>query len=349
MFLHRILLTAVISGFAFSASAQSKNYEVAAVAFYNFENLFDTEDDPNNWGDDEFLPTGPYRYDETVYQQKLTNLATVISQLGSELTPDGPAILGTTEVENARVLTDLARHPLIAHRNYQVIHFDSRDSRGIDVGLLYNPVYFKVLSARPLLVDISGQDGKGGRTRDVLFVHGILAGDTISVLVNHWPSRRGGESASAPLRAIAAAVNRVTIDSLMRHAPSKVIIMGDFNDDPTDPSITKVLGASGDRKNLKTGGVYNPFVSFYKKGIGTSAYNDSWGLFDQIMLTEPLVNSEETRWKYYKAEVFNKEFLKNKFGRWKGYPLRSFDNNNWQNGYSDHFPAVVYLVRAAQR
>ncbi len=319
---------------------------MAAVAFYNFENLFDTEDDLKNRGDDEYLAEGKYQYDEHVYKQKLHNLATVIQRMGTTLTPDGPALIGAAEVENGKVLADLVGQPEIAGRGYRYIHFESRDFSGIDVGMIYNPRYFRVLTARPLMVDISMQGKKGGRTRDVLYVHGVFAGDTIHVFVNHWPSRRGGEAASEPLRAIAAAVNRKIIDSLMSRNPNtKAIIMGDLNDDPTDVSITKILGAEGKKKRLEANGIYNPFIDFYKKGIGTSAYNDTWGLFDQIMVTAPLVNAPDTEWKYYKAEVFNQDFLKAKFGRWKGYPLRSFDNFRWVNGYSDHFPAIVYLVR----
>ena len=133
---------------------RKKKYQVAAVAFYNFENLFDTEDDPKNWGDNEFLPSGPYRYTNEIYQQKLHNLATVLQQLGRELTPDGPAIIGTAEIENDKVLEDLVSQPEIRARGYKFIHFDSPDSRGIDVAMLYNPKYFRVLSAKTLNTDI---------------------------------------------------------------------------------------------------------------------------------------------------------------------------------------------------
>lgn len=329
----------------FQAFSQKKNYQIAAISFYNFENLFDTIDDPKNWGDDEFLPAGPYNYTEEVYKKKLHNLATVIKQLGTELTPDGPAIIGTAEVENSRVLEDLVSQPEIKDRNYQFIHFDSPDPRGIDVAMLYNPDYFRVLQARALKTDISRFEGKGGRTRDVLYVSGILAGDTVHVFVNHWPSRRGGEAASAPLRAIAANVSKRIIDSLTKENPdAKAIIMGDLNDDPVDASVAKVLGAKGNKKDIGPTGIFNPFTSFYKKGIGTLGYNDSWNLFDQIMITGGLVR-ENKGWRFYKAEVFNRDFLKTKFGQYKGYPLRSFSGNAWQNGYSDHFPTLIYLVR----
>jgi len=328
------------------ALSQKKNYQVTAIAFYNFENLFDTEDDPKNWGDDEFLPTGPYRYSKEIYQQKLHNLATVIQKLGTDVTPDGPAIIGTAEIENDKVLEDLTQQPEIKSRGYKFIHFDSPDSRGIDVAMLYNPKYFKVLTARTLNTDISSFGEKGGRTRDVLYVNGVLLGDTINVFVNHWPSRRGGEATTAPLRAVAAYVNKKMIDSLLVKNPrAKSVVMGDLNDDPTDASVTTVLGATGDKKKVKTGGLYNPFVSYYKNGIGTLGYDDRWNLFDQIIISGSFLDAPETEWKYYKADVFNKEFLKNSFGRYKGYPHRSFDGTQWLNGYSDHFPTIVYFLK----
>ena len=190
---------------------------------------------------------------------------------------------------------------------------------------------------------------KGGRTRDVLYISGILLGDTINVFVNHWPSRRGGEAATAPLRAIAAGVSKRVIDSLMTLNPrTKAIVMGDLNDDPTDPSVVKVLEAKGDKQDVTVTGIYNPFMSFYKNGIGTLGFDDRWNLFDQIMLTGAFLHASENEWRFYKAEVFNKEFLKNSFGKYKGYPHRSFDGNTWLNGYSDHFPTLIYLIKEVQ-
>ncbi|HRO41777.1 MAG TPA: endonuclease/exonuclease/phosphatase [Flavipsychrobacter sp.] len=345
MIIKKILLSFLLFC-SYCAVAQKKNYQVSAIAFYNFENLFDTEDDPKNWGDDEFLPTGPYRYTQEIYEQKLHNLATVIKQLGTDVTPDGAAIIGTAEIENDKVLQDLTQQPEIKERGYKFIHFDSPDSRGIDVAMLYNPKYFKVLFARTLNTNISKFGEKGGKTRDVLYVNGVLLGDTINVFVNHWPSRRGGEAATAPLRAIAASVSKRIIDSLKAINPrTKSIVMGDFNDDPIDLSITKVLGATGEKNKVGKKGLFNPFVNFYKSGIGTLGYDDRWNLFDQIIISGSFLHASENEWKYYKAEVFNKEFLKNSFGRYKGYPHRSFDGNRWLNGYSDHFPTIVYFVK----
>lgn len=320
-------------------------YQVAAIAFYNFENLFDTLDDPRKF-DEEFTPNGANRYTGSIYRAKLHNLAMVLQKLGTDVTPDGPAIIGTAEIENARVLEDLAAQPEIRHRNYRPILFEGPDARGIDVAMLYNPRYFTMLRARALYTDISESGEKGGKTRDVLHVTGILAGDTTHVFVNHWPSRRGGEAASAPLRARAAMVSKRVIDSLTRVNPAtKVIVMGDLNDDPNSPSVIKVLGAKTNKNKVREGELYNPWMAFLEKGIGTLAYQDSWNLFDQIILSSGWLRTEGKGWRFYKAEVFNRDFLKEKFGQYKGYPHRSFNGPNWINGYSDHFPVLVYLVK----
>ncbi len=334
--------------FSIPVQAEKNNYQITVIAFYNLENLFDTDNDPSNPGDDEFSAGGAYNYTPDIYKQKLHNLATVIQKMGTEFTPDGPAIIGVAEVENGRVLEDLVAQPAISKRKYRIVHFDSPDWRGIDVGLLYNPSYFTPIEARPLLVDISQNGQKGGRTRDILYVKGILAGDTIHLFVNHWPSRRGGEAASAPLRAIAAGVCRTQIDTILHYSPdARIVVMGDFNDDPVNTSISKVLNTTGDKNALTAGKLYNPWLGLYKNGVGTLAYNDNWNLFDQIILSAGWLHKDDAQWRYYRTEVFDRGFLKNSFGRYKGYPHRSFSGNQWQNGYSDHFPALIYLIRTA--
>ncbi len=330
------------------ASAQLK-MQISAVAFYNFENLFDTLDDPKNWGDNEFLSTGAYNYTGAVYRQKLSNLSTVISDLGAKTMSDGPAIIGVAEIENGHVLEDLVRQPLIKDK-YSFIHFDSYDSRGIDVAMLYNPRYFKVLNAQGLRVYINNmKNSKEGRTRDILYVNGILVGDTLHLLVNHWPSRRGGEKASAPLRAAAASAAKKLIDSITsKNTQAKIILMGDLNDDPVSESVTKVLGAKGNIGKVAMNDLYNPWLNFYKKGIGTLGFDDRWNLFDQIMISGSFLkknNTIEDSWLYYKSEVFKKDYLIEKFGRYKGYPKRSFVNNQWNNGLSDHLPTIIYFIK----
>jgi hypothetical protein len=331
--------------FCIDANAQETRKAVAAVAFYNFENLFDTLDDPHKF-DEDFTPGGAYHYTGTVYRAKLHNLAGVLQQLGTELNPDGPALIGTAEIENDLVLSDLVAQPEIRSRGYRFVHFESPDNRGVDVALLYHPKYFRVLQARALETDIRESGEKGGRTRDVLYVTGIFAGDTTHVFVNHWPSRRGGAAASAPLRATAARVSKRVIDSLMKRVPqTRVLLMGDLNDDPNDPSVMKVLGANGDRRKVSPGGLFNPWLAFIRKGIGTLCFDDTWNLFDQVMLSSGWLNASPGHWRFFRAEIYNREFLKEAFGKYKGYPHRSFEGPRWIDGYSDHFPVVVYLVR----
>jgi hypothetical protein len=342
--LRALLFTAIWLSSGQFAFAQKKNYQISVVAFYNFENLFDTENDPNK-DDDEFTPDGPYHYTDIVYKEKLHNLATVLQQLGTEKTPDGPAIIGTAEIENGRVLTDLANQPEIKDRNYQHVWFEGPDPRGIDVALLYNPKYFTVLASKSITVNLNQTGGKE-LTRDVLYVTGLLVGDTVHVLVNHWPSRRGGESVTEGKRAIVAGMNKRISDSLFNvNANVRILIMGDLNDDPVDNSVAKVLGAKKDKESVTPKSLYNPWAEYYKRGIGTLGYNDSWNLFDQLILSNSFLEKNTDKWKFYKAEIFNRDFLIEKFGRYKGYPHRSFSGNTWINGYSDHLPVFVYLIK----
>lgn len=331
---------------AFNQTLAQTDYNVVAVGFYNFENLFDTVDDPENWGDDEFLPTSGKNWNQEKYQEKLGHLASVVKELGTELTPDGVAILGVAEVENRQVLEDFAKQKSVASRNYQVIHFDSPDHRGIDVGLLYNPKYFKPINQKSIPLNTIGYNGDSLKTRNILYVSGILDGDTVHVLVNHWPSRRGGEAASSPLREFAASVNKKIVDSLKQvRSNPKVLIMGDLNDDPINPSVTKVLNAQKKIQKTKAGGFYNPMYEFYQKGIGSNAWRDSWNLFDQIILSYGLVNKKEPGYSFYKAKVHNKKYLTQTFGQYQGYPFRTWVGNTYLGGYSDHFPVYVYLIK----
>lgn len=332
--------------------AHAKNYQVASIAFYNVENLFDTLDDPYK-NDDDFLPKGSYNYTPRVYQKKLQNIARVISGLASDKEskyqiPGGPAIIGLAEIENASVVYDLTQQPALKDRNYRILHFESPDQRGIDVGMIYRPDMFTVLGARSLYVDITNDKSKS-RTRDILYASGILAGDTIHILVGHWPSRSGGEAASMWKRERAARVCRNVIDSLQKIDPEvKVVVMGDLNDDPVSPSVARTLGAIGDIDKVKPTSMYNPWTAFYKKGIGTLGYNDSWNLFDQIIVSGGWITGNSKGWKYHKAEIYSRQFLVSQFGKYKGYPHRSFSGSKWMDGYSDHFPTLIYLLKETE-
>ncbi len=329
--------------------AQQKQYNIGAIGFYNLENLFDTIDSPDT-RDSEFTPLGDNLYNTEVYLDKLNKLARVISELGTDRTPDGVAILGVAEVENRKVLEDLVAEPAIRARRYEIVHYDSPDQRGIDVGLLYQPKYYKVLNSRPIPVEIYDDKGERTYTRDILFVSGLFDGEPLHVLVNHWPSRRGGEAATQPLRNYAASLCKSVADSLMQADPNaKIIIMGDLNDDPSSPSVRQVLNAKQKKEQVKPGGMFNPMYDFYKKGIGTLAYQDAWSLFDQLILSYGLINPSAGGYQFYQANVHNKPYMTQQTGHFKGYPFRCYVGATYTGGYSDHFPVYLYLIREVPR
>lgn len=337
-------ITILILLFTISVQAQ-KSVEVAVIGFYNLENLFDTINDPEK-NDEDFLPNGSYNYNSSVYFDKLEKLSGILSEIGTELSPDGAALIGFCEVENLSVVEDLVKQKAIADRNYQIVHFESQDFRGIDVGLLYNPKYFKVLDSKNLFVQLPDSDGKPRFTRDILYVKGIFLGEEIHVFVNHWPSRRGGEAKSSPKRELAASVAKKKIDEIMAENPdAKIVLMGDLNDDPTNNSIKKIIGAKGNIESVGKSQFYNPWFKMYKNGIGTLAYNDSWNLFDQIVVSEAFTNTKQDGFRFYKAKIFKKPEMISTEGRYKGYPKRAYSFGTYIGGFSDHFPTYVVLVR----
>ena len=180
-------------------------------------------------------------------------------------------------------------------------------------------------------------------------VSGRLAGERVHFIVNHWPSRLGGEKQSSPKREAAAALTKHLADSLLAADPdSKVIIMGDLNDDPTNNSCKVVLGAKKKQQEVKPGGFFNTMWEMYDRGIGTLAYNGAWNLFDQIIISSNLVGKDRSTLKYIRSEVFNRDFLKQKEGKYKGYPLRTHAAGAYLNGYSDHFPTLIYLAKEVE-
>jgi hypothetical protein len=325
---------------------EKKTFKIHTIAFYNLENLFDTIDDPIKF--DEASPIMELKTNrEDIFKKKTHNMARVIADIGFDVTNNTPVILGVCEIENRDVLDKIVNDSLLTRKNYGIVHFDSPDSRGIDVGLLYQKQLFTPLhTSKHELIIYDDEDGKRVYTRDQLLVSGLLDGDMIHVIVNHWPSRRGGEERSRPKRVAAAKLNKHIVDSLQTIDPyAKIFIMGDLNDDPVNASLKKVLKTEKNKNRVGLKGLYNPFESFYKNGIGTTAYRDAWSLFDQIILSKPLLEKDYSSFQFYKAGVFNKNYLITTAGAYRGYPFRSWANGGFSGGFSDHFPVYVYVIK----
>lgn len=332
-----LALLAVLAVFPCLAQ-EKKQMEAYVIGFYNLENLFDTIDDPDR-NDEQFLPGGDYGWSALKYESKLSKLAYAISRM-----PRNLAILGVAEAENIGVLEDLVLQDEIADRSFKPILVEGNDARGIDVGLIYNPRYFTPTNVTSTRIRTEGDESF--RTRDQLCVTGLLAGEEISIVVLHWPSRGGGEKRSAPRRRDAALTTKAICDSLYALNPqAKIVVMGDLNDDPVDDSVVKHLGAKNKKEETQPGQLYNPCYTLYKKGIGSLGYQDEWNLFDQVMVSHALIDESIGGLHYWKSEIFNRSFLKQQEGRYKGYPLRTHSSGVWTNGYSDHFPSLIWVVR----
>ena len=337
-----LLILSVMALAATSVVAQDKPY---MVAFWNFENLFDIYNDPETH-DDEFTPEGIKKWNETKYQKKLYNLERVIFDMAA-INKEYPVVLGVSEIENRSVLEDLVSQPKLKGAKYRICHFDSPDARGVDVAFLYRADVFKLEGSDNIKLNVP--ELPNFRTRDLVVMWGTIEGEPFYFLVSHWPSRLGGKEASQFKRDACAKQIREIKDSLLQANPAtKVVVMGDFNDDATDASLVKVMGAKGKVKELNTGDFFNPYVQMLKAGLGTLAYQDSWNLFDNICVTENLVNGTYGKLRLIKGKkfygnIFTRPYMLQQEGQYKGYPLRTFVTNNFQNGFSDHFPVYIYI------
>lgn len=329
----------------FIQTKAQQEYKIGLVGFYNLENLFDTLDQ-EDVKDEEFLPNGDYVWNTDKYYDKLSNLDRVLTEIGTDYSPDGLAVIGVSEVENRSVLEDLIRQKGIKNRNYQIVHDESPDKRGIDVALLYQEKYFQYEGHKLVPVPLVEKEISSRPTRSVLHVWGKFDSEDFHFLVNHWPSRSGGEAASAPKRKLAATTARSIVDSIFREdEKAKIILMGDLNDDPISPSVKKVIGTKSKKRKLKKEEFYNPFEKYYKKGIGSNAWRDSWNLFDQMLLSHGLIEDRQDGYRHYKSVVFNPPYLISKTGNFKGYPFRTFAGSRYQGGFSDHLPVFCVFVK----
>lgn len=331
------------------ASSQDKKYRVATIAFYNLENLFDVENDPNKFDERSPIMEMDSAVRPKVYKKKVANMAEVISKIGTDFVGMPPAIIGVCEVENDDVLLDLTNEPKLRPYSYGIVHHESPDVRSIDTGLLYQRnLFIPTNSVAHEVIIFKGIDkSKRKYTRDVLVVSGKLRGENFHFIVNHWPSRSGGQKKSEPRRLEAAKVTKKAIDSLQVIDPyAKIMVMGDFNDGPYNKSIAEVVGTKFNKEKVGLKELYNPYEEIRKNGGGTIAYRGSWDIFDQVFFTDPLLDDKDySEFRYFKSGIFAPTFLQNPRGRWKGYPYRSFSGGGFSGGYSDHFPVFVYLIR----
>ncbi len=344
--LYSLMALLWLSGITLTAQDKQTTY---TVMFYNAENLFDVYNDPNVL-DDEFTPEGPKVWTETKYWKKIENTAEVIHAI-AQANRQFPAIIGLSEIENRLVLDDLVSEQRLAGANYQIVHYDSPEARGVDVALLYRPDQFDYLWSEPIRPNIPGRPDF--KTRDILAVAGKIEGELFCFFVNHWSSRRGGAHSSEYLRCGNAQTLRDYADSLRTVYPDiKLVAMGDMNDNPTDKSLLEVLGAVGDLDKLVDGGMFNPFYQLFEDGYGTTAYQDAWSLFDNLVVSDNLIKesargirllpSKQRKGRYY-ATIFKRPFLIQQKGQYKNYPWRTYSGNAFLGGYSDHFPVFITL------
>jgi len=302
---------------------------------YNVENLFDTINDPLK-DDEEFLPSAKKNWNGKRYAEKLKHISQVIAATGY------PELIGLCEIENKSVLDDLVKVDSLKPFAYQVVHFESPDERGIDVGLLVQSKSFKIIASRPYRVDLPGD--KARPTRDIVYAKLVFKRDTLHVFVNHWPSRRGGEQESEPNRMAAANTLRLLTDSLFTiSSNAKILLLGDFNDYPTNKSLKDILGASLSENLAKRTGFVNLVAPLMLQGQGSEVYQGQWTMLINIIASTSLVKSSKGL-KIGKAEILKKSFLLYKNEK-KGTeePNRTYGGDRYYGGYSDHLPVWVEM------
>lgn len=331
---------------ALNGMAQKK-FSAYAIGFYNLENLFDTCHDEGK-NDYQYLPNGSYKWTGLKYTNKLRNMSRVLAEMATDKLPGvGCAVIGVSEVENSKALDDLVAQEPLKARGYTYAHIEGPDRRGVDCAMLYNPKLFKLRDMKLVPYVPELEKDSTYRTRGFLTVSGEMAGEHVVVVVCHWPSRFAGSF----YREVAGRQVRALKDSLLRDDPkAKVFVMGDMNDDPTNKSMKDELRARGDMKDVKDGDMYNPWYNLLvKEGIGTLTYQGSWNLFDQIVMTPNVVNldgrKDYSELKLWRHEIFKRDYLFQEDGKYKGNPKRTHAGGAWLNGYSDHLPVIVYLLK----
>ena len=330
------------------ASQAQKKFSVYGVGFYNLENLFDTCHDAGK-NDYEYLPDGANRWTGLKYSSKLKNMARVLSEMGTDKLPGvGCAAIGVSEVENAKCLEDLCNQEPLKAKNFKYLLLEGPDRRGVDCGLVYNPKLFQVRDVKLVPYIYILPEDSARATRGFLTVSGTLAGEHVTIVVNHLPSR----GATSFYREEGGRQIRLLVDSLVKADPNvKILVMGDMNDDPQDKSMAEALGAKRKMKDVpnEPSGLWNPWWDVLASGTGTLQYDGKWNLFDQIIVSNALLDRDGKKdyktLKLWNYQIFRRDYLFQKEGKYKGNTLRTHAGGAWLNGYSDHLPTVVYLIK----
>lgn len=308
-------------------------HDLQTIAFYNLENLFDVHDDKRTY-DNDFIPTSVKKWTTARYDNKLRKLSFAISNIGKKETGKHPALVGIAEVENAKVIQDLINYKHLEGCNYHFIHYDSLDERGIDVALIYDTTVFEVTHSDVFRINLVNHEGLPDHTRDILLVSGMLDGERVHVIVNHWSSRHEGEKETEPKRmASSNKVAEIISNLRLENENAKVIVMGDFNDDPSSNSINNLVNAAN---------LYNPMDTLRSFSRGTTLHFRQWNLFDQIIISTNFFDKIPDALEFDSANIFDADFLKLFNGKYKGSPFRTYLGKKYQGGYSDHFP--VYAI-----
>jgi len=307
----------------------------ATIAFYNLENLFDTVDDKNTL-DDDYLPESKKGWDAKKYHLKLDKISEVILKIGLECAKMPPVFIGVAEVENKNVLRDLITKTKLSKYEYDFVHYDSPDERGIDVAFLYRKKYFELLNSKTYTLMVNNYQGERDYTRDVLLVRGKLNNEHIHIIINHWPSRRDGASKTSYKRIKAAKLVSEIIEKIESETrDAKIIVMGDFNDNPNSTSIKKMVASSN---------LYNPMLPIYSKGKGSVVYKGKWYLFDQLIFTKNFLDQDQNKLFLKYTKIFDDKIVKEWHGLYKGNPYRTFVGKKYLGGVSDHFPVYAVLT-----
>ena len=327
----------VVALFAFSSCMTEK--KECTVVFYNVENLFDTIDNPNKW-DDDFTPEGKLKFNTERYQNKLIKLSQVLSSIDQD---ELPAIIGLCEVENRTVLEDLINEEKLVAGNYGIAHTESPDKRGIDCALLYKKDDFKYLNHSVIGIQFPWEPDY--KTRDILYVEGIMGKDTLHLFVNHWPSRRGGQEKSEKNRVFVAEQLKLAVDKLQeKNQKAKIIIMGDFNDEPDNRSAFETLAASNDKNSNNPGKLYNLMYDLDVQGKGTYNYRGNWNMLDNIVVSNSLLsNTGGFHTTHEAGRIYSEEWICYKNTEGVLVPSRTYGGPNYYGGYSDHFPIYFQL------